>query len=57
MAVGLTINGLPILVEETDLGDYYRKYVIGGPDSFVIEVVDYSHFSEAILKKLVREVA
>jgi hypothetical protein len=57
VAVDLTINGLPILVEEADLGDYYRKYVIGGPDSFVIEVVDYSHFSEAILKKLIREVA
>jgi Protein of unknown function (DUF1194) len=57
VAAGLTINGLPILTEERDLDDYYRDNVIGGPDSFLIKVTDPSHFAEAILKKLSREVA
>jgi hypothetical protein len=57
VAADLTVNGLPILADEATLGDYYQSFVVGGPDSFVIEAADYSHFSEAILKKLVREIA
>jgi hypothetical protein len=57
ITAGLTINGLPILTEEPALDVYYQNYVIGGPDSFVITVTDFSHFAEAILRKLIREIA
>jgi hypothetical protein len=54
---GVTINGLAILSEEPWLDDYYRKNVIGGPSSFVLVAKDYDSFAEAILRKLVQEVA
>jgi hypothetical protein len=57
VAIGLTINGLPILSEESALGDYYRDNVIGGPGSFVLEVREFSHFADAVLRKLLREIA
>jgi Protein of unknown function (DUF1194) len=57
VAIGLTINGLPILSEESALGDYYRDNVIGGPGSFVLEVREFSDFADAVLRKLLREIA
>ncbi|HET6157141.1 MAG TPA: DUF1194 domain-containing protein [Dongiaceae bacterium] len=36
-------------------GDFYRRDVIGGPGSFVIEVHDYNAFGEALKRKLLRE--
>ncbi|MGD9617322.1 MAG: DUF1194 domain-containing protein [Alphaproteobacteria bacterium] len=54
---GITINGLAILSEEPWLDEYYRKNVIGGPASFVTVAKDYDSFAEAILRKLVQEVA
>ena len=54
---GVIINGLPIAWIEPDLADYYRQYVIGGPGSFVIPVDDYNNFADAILNKLVTEIA
>lgn len=35
--------------------DFYRRDVIGGPGSFVIEVRDYSSFAVALKRKLLRE--
>jgi hypothetical protein len=57
VARGITINGLAILSEEPWLDDYYRNNVIGGPASFVLVAKDFDSFAEAILRKLVQEVA
>ncbi|MGE0260116.1 MAG: DUF1194 domain-containing protein [Alphaproteobacteria bacterium] len=57
VARGITINGLAILAEEPWLDEYYRKNVIGGPASFVAVAKDFDSFAEAILRKLVQEVA
>ncbi len=54
---GVTINGLPILTEYPTLDDYYRDNVVGGPGSFVVAVSDFDGFGNAILGKLVREIA
>jgi len=54
---GIVINGLPILTLEPDLDAYYRDNVIGGPGAFVIAVSTYEAFAEAIVNKLVTEIA
>jgi hypothetical protein len=54
---GITINGLPILALEPDLDRYFSDLVIGGPGAFVIAAKSYETFAEAILKKLIREMA
>jgi Protein of unknown function (DUF1194) len=53
---GVTINALAIRNEVPDLDVYYRSYVIGGPEAFVITAKDYQAFSDAILRKLIREI-
>ena len=57
VAKGVGINGLPILALEPDLDRYYRENVIGGPGAFVIAAMDFETFGEAILKKLIAEIA
>ncbi len=57
VARGVVINGLPILTVEPDLDDYYRNSVVGGDGSFVIAIKDFEGFSEAIVKKLIAEIA
>ncbi len=57
VAAGITINGLAILTEEPWLEDYYRDNVIGGPGAFVLAARDFHSFAEAMLRKLVQEVA
>jgi len=57
VARGVGINGLPILALEPDLDHYYRENVIGGPGAFVIAAKDFETFGEAILKKLIAEIA
>jgi len=65
---GVTINGLPILSEgllpwdedrdqRRNLDTYYRDSVIGGPGTFVVVVKDYSGFADAIVAKLLKEIA
>jgi hypothetical protein len=54
---GIIINGLPIAWIEPDLDAYYRANVIGGPGSFVVSVDSYDNFADAILQKLVTEIA
>jgi hypothetical protein len=54
---GITINGLAILSEEPWLDEYYRKNVIGGPQAFVVVAKDFESFADAMLRKLVQEVA
>jgi hypothetical protein len=54
---GIIINGLPILALEPDLERYFADHVIGGPGAFVIAAESYETFADAILKKLIREMA
>ena len=57
VAADVNINGLPILALEPDLDRYYYDQVIGGPGAFVVAAKDYETFGEAILKKLITEIA
>ena len=53
----MVINGLPILNVEPDLDEHYRSQVIGGPGCFMIAIENYGQFAEAIIHKLVTEIA
>jgi Protein of unknown function (DUF1194) len=57
VAEGIGINGLPILALEPDLDRYYYDNVIGGPGAFVVAAQNYETFADAILKKLITEIA
>ena len=57
VAAGISINGLAILTEEPWLEAYYRSNVIGGPGAFVLAARDFRSFADAMLRKLVQEVA
>jgi hypothetical protein len=54
---GAIINGLPILSLEPDLDRYYFNRVIGGPGSFMVAAASYEAFAEAVLRKLILEIA
>jgi len=65
----ITINGLvipsdhplPWNPEHTNppggLAAYYRANVVGGPGAFVMQAKDFNSFGEAIIKKLIAEIA
>jgi hypothetical protein len=69
VARGITINGLVILTQNPPpwasahtnppggLESYYRNNVIGGPGAFVIVAEDFNSFGEAIVKKMIAEIA
>lgn len=69
LAKGITINGLVILSdrpmawnpEHTNppggLPNYFRDNVIGGPGAFVVVAEDFNSFGQAIVKKLIAEIA
>lgn len=57
LKAGITINGLPILAEYPTLDAYYRASVIGGPGAFAAVARDFPDFGDAILGKMVREIA
>jgi hypothetical protein len=57
VAEGIGINGLPILTVEPGLDHYYYDNVIGGPGAFMIPAANYDTFADAILKKLINEIA
>ena len=57
VALGFTINGLPILSVEPWLEDHFRDEVIGGPGSFLVSAQDFESFGDAIVKKLIAEIA
>src|SRR5258708_901903 len=69
IANGVTINGLVILTETPTrwnsdhtnppggLANYYRNNVIGGPGAFVMVAEDFNSFSDALVKKLIAEIA
>jgi len=55
-ATGVIINGLAVSINDPRLADYYLNHVIQGPGSFMIEVVSYEAFEQAMIQKLLREV-
>src|SRR5471030_1271305 len=69
LALGITINGLVILSERPlpwnpehtnppgGLTNYYRDNVIGGNGAFVLEAKDFNSFGQAIVKKMIAEIA
>jgi hypothetical protein len=57
VAADVNINGLPILAWEPYLDTYYKENVIGGPGAFMIVAKDFDAFSDAILKKMIIEIA
>ena len=65
LAKGIIINGLPLMTKEgmgaawhlDDLDQYYFHCVIGGPGSFVLPVLEWMKFPEAVRRKLVLELA
>jgi len=69
VAKGITINGLVILSENPmawnpdhtnppgGLDNYYRKNVTGGPGAFVMVAKDFNSFGQAIIGKIIAEVA
>lgn len=69
VAKGVTINGLVIpsqtpqseITDHTDppggLVKYYRDHVIGGPGAFVMVAENPDSFAQAIMRKLIAEIA
>jgi hypothetical protein len=57
LAAGITINGLPFLGVEPGLDEYYRDNVIGGRNAFTMPAKDQSSFADAVMRKLLTEVA
>ncbi|HEX9809253.1 MAG TPA: DUF1194 domain-containing protein [Alphaproteobacteria bacterium] len=66
VARGITINGLPIVNDRPNpwggppprnLDLYYQEFVIGGPGAFMMPATDMRNFGQAILAKLIREIA
>lgn len=65
IAMGVTINGLPLMTREgvggiwylDELDIYYRHCVIGGRDAFVVPVHKWEDFPEAIRRKLLLELS
>lgn len=53
----ININGLPILELEPDLEEHFRSNVIGGPGAFAIAAATFEDFGQAILRKLIQEIA
>jgi hypothetical protein len=54
---GVVINGLPIVALEWGLDKYYFDNVIGGPGAFIVPADSYENFSQAIVRKLILEIA
>jgi len=69
LAKSVTINGLVILTENPSyfgadhtnppggLDNYYRNNVVGGPGAFVMVAENFNSFGQAILNKLIAEIA
>lgn len=57
VAEGIVINGLPILELDPTLDEHYLRNVIGGPNSFMVPAQTFAEFADAVLKKLITEIA
>ena len=54
-ALGIAINGLPILIDTYNLDTYFREKVITGPGAFMEIATDYDDFARVFQRKLRRE--
>ncbi len=54
---GITINGLAIRGAVPDPEPYFRAEVMRGPGAFVLAARDHAEYADAILRKLLREIA
>lgn len=54
---GVTINGLAILNERPELGNYYATHLVGGAGAFVLTGDSYEDFADAIREKLLQELS
>ncbi len=52
----VTLNGLAIINEHPELESYFQYHVITGPGAFVITANGYAAYSDAITRKLLREI-
>ena len=66
VAAGITINGLPVINNRRnefglqvmeDLDRYYADCVVGGPGAFFVVARSFDDFAEAILRKMLLEIA
>ena len=72
VGAGAVINGLAIFNKKAaalggylamhtnppgGLAQYYRENVIGGPGAFVVQIDDFRSFGDAMMRKLVNEIA
>lgn len=57
VAQGITVNGLPILGLARGLDRYYEQNVVGGPGGFMVPADGFNDFAQAVLSKLIREIA
>ncbi len=57
VAAGVTVNGLAILNEDALVDRHYLAEVIGGTGAFVMRADDYADFADAIVEKLLKEIA
>ena len=57
IALGVVINGLPIVSSSPSLTNYYTRNVMGGPDSFILPARDIFAFAASMAEKLLREVS
>lgn len=53
---GITVNGLAILTDDSELTEYYRSEVVGGTDAFAMSAASYDDFATAMRRKLIREI-
>lgn len=54
---GIVINGLAIEEDFDDLTNYFERFVIGGPNAFVITASGFEDFTTAMEAKLMREIS
>jgi hypothetical protein len=65
VSAGITINGLPIINDrpnpfgrvEPPMEEYYIEHVICGEGAFVIRADDFQSFGNAVMAKLIKEIA
>ena len=66
VAAGITINGLPVINNRRnkfglpvmeDLDRYYADCVVGGPGAFFVVAKSFDDFADAILRKMLLEIA
>ncbi|WHQ72917.1 DUF1194 domain-containing protein (plasmid) [Methylorubrum extorquens] len=54
---GYGLRATPLPQERTDLAQWYRDHVLGGPGAFLLAAAGYGDFSRALRRKFVMEVS